>query len=166
LQGLIKKILSAVREAGEPLIRRLFHFYWRFSRGMTLGVRALVVDERRRVFLVQHSYIRGWHLPGGGVEPGETIVDALIRELREEGNIEPMAPPRLHGIFFNDRVSRRDHVAVFVVPEFRQIGEPVPNYEIIAHGFFALDQLPNDTTAATRARIIEIMGGAPMRERW
>ncbi|HLQ89023.1 MAG TPA: NUDIX domain-containing protein [Xanthobacteraceae bacterium] len=162
----MKKILSAVREAGEPLIRRLFHFYWRFSRGMTLGVRALVVDERRRVFLVQHSYIRGWHLPGGGVEPGETIVDALIRELREEGNIEPMAPPRLHGIFFNDRVSRRDHVAVFVVPEFRQIGEPVPNYEIIAHGFFALDQLPNDTTAATRARIIEIMGGAPMRERW
>ena len=163
---MIKKILSAVREAGEPLIRRLFHFYWRFSRGMTLGVRALVVDERRRVFLVQHSYIRGWHLPGGGVEPGETIVDALIRELREEGNIEPMAPPRLHGIFFNDRVSRRDHVAVFVVPEFRQIGEPVPNYEIIAHGFFALDQLPNDTTAATRARIIEVMGGAPMTERW
>ena len=163
---MIKKILSAVRQAGEPLIRRLFHFYWRFSRGMTLGVRALVVDERRRVFLVQHSYIRGWHLPGGGVEPGETIVDALIRELREEGNIEPMAPPRLHGIFFNDRVSRRDHVAVFVVPEFRQIGEPVPNYEIIAHGFFALDQLPNDTTAATRARIIEVMGGAPMRERW
>ena len=166
MQGLIKKVLSAVRQAGETLIRRLFHFYWRFSRGLTLGVRALVVDERRRVFLVQHSYIRGWHLPGGGVEPGETIVDALIRELREEGNIEPMAPPRLHGIFFNDRVSRRDHVAVFVVPEFRQIGEPVPNYEIIAHGFFALDQLPNDTTAATRARIIEVMGGAPMRERW
>ena len=161
-----KQILSAVRRACEPLIRRLIHFYWRFSRGMTLGVRALVVDERRRVFLVQHSYIRGWHLPGGGVEPGETVVDALIRELCEEGNIEPMAPPRLHGIFFNDRVSRRDHVAVFVVPDFRQIGQPVPNFEIIAHGFFALDQLPNDTTSATRARIIEVMGGAPTTERW
>jgi hypothetical protein len=42
----------------------------------------------------------------------------------------------------------------------------VPDREIIAHGFFALDALPNDTTAATRARIIEVLGGAPVSERW
>ena len=72
----------------------------------------------------------------------------------------------LHGIFFNDRVSRRDHVAVFVVRDFRQTAEPVPTHEIVAHGFFALDELPNDTTAATRARIIEVMGRAPVSERW
>ena len=46
--------------------------YWRLSRGMTLGVRALVIDEQRQILLVQHSHVRGWHLPGGGVEPGET----------------------------------------------------------------------------------------------
>jgi 8-oxo-dGTP pyrophosphatase MutT (NUDIX family) len=159
-------LLMTLRQSLEPILRPAVHLYWRLSRGMTLGVRALVIDERRRVFLVQHSYVRGWHLPGGGVEPGETMIDALIRELREEGNLEPTAPPRLHGLFFNDRVSRRDHVAVFVIADFRQIGEPVPDHEIIAHGFFGLNELPNDTTGPTRARIIEVLGGAPVTERW
>ncbi len=42
----------------------------------------------------------------------------------------------------------------------------MPDREIVAHGFFALDALPDDTTAATRARIIEVLGGAPVSERW
>jgi ADP-ribose pyrophosphatase YjhB (NUDIX family) len=142
------------------------HFYWRFARAMTLGVRALVLDEHGRVFLVRHSYVSGWHLPGGGVEAGETLAEALARELREEGNIELTAPPQLHGIFFNSRASRRDHVAVFVVRAFRQTAAPVPDREIRATGFFALDALPDDTTAATRARLTEVLGGEPVGERW
>jgi ADP-ribose pyrophosphatase YjhB (NUDIX family) len=157
---------DAARRACEPLLRRVMHFYWRFARAMTLGVRALVMDEKGRILLVKHSYVHGWQLPGGGVEPGETIRDALARELREEANIELTAAPQLHGVFFNQRVSRRDHVALFVVREFRQLGEPVPDYEIVAHGFFAPNALPNDTTAATRARIIEVLGAAPVSERW
>ena len=158
--------LSGTRRALEPALRRLLHVYWRFARAMTLGVRALVIDEEGRIFLVKHSYVSGWHLPGGGVEAGETLAEALARELREEGNIEITAPPRLHGLFFNNRASRRDHVALFVVRAFRQSAVPVPDREIVAHGFFAADALPNDTTAATRARIIEVLGGAPVSERW
>ena len=106
-------------------------------------------------------------IPGGIMDAGETSpVDTGVRELREEGNIEMTAPPRLHGIFFNNRASRRDHVALFVVRAFRQSAAPVPNGEIIAHGFFAADALPNDTTAATRERIVEVLGGAPVSERW
>src|SRR5215813_15308707 len=163
---MMRSTIDATRQVFEPVLRRVLHVYWRFARGMTLGVRALVIDSEGRVFLVKHSYVSGWHLPGGGVEAGETLAQALARELREEGNIEMTAPPRLHGIFFNNRASRRDHVALFVVRAFRQSAVPVPDREIVAHGFFAADALPNDTTAATRARIIEVLGGAPVSERW
>jgi 8-oxo-dGTP pyrophosphatase MutT (NUDIX family) len=158
--------LDGVRRVLEPVLRRVLHVYWRFARGMTLGVRALVLDDKGRIFLVKHSYVAGWQMPGGGVEAGETLTEAVARELQEEGNIELTEPPRLHGMFFNNRVSRRDHVAVFVVRAFRQTAAPVPDHEIVAHGFFAVDELPNDTTAGTRARIVEVLGGAPVSERW
>jgi 8-oxo-dGTP pyrophosphatase MutT (NUDIX family) len=158
--------LQRLRRQLEPAIRPLVHLYWRFSRGATLGARAMVIDGHARVFLVKHSYVDGWHLPGGGVETGETLLTALARELAEEGNIQLTAPPRLHGMFFNKRVSRRDHVALYIVREFRQDGPPVPNHEIIAHGFFAIDALPEDTGRATRARIAEVFGGAAVSELW
>src|SRR6516225_10524765 len=90
---------SASRALG-PVMRRALHLYWRFARGMTLGVRAVVLDGENRVFLVLHSYVAGWHLPGGGVEVGESILDGLKRELWEEGRIELVGQPALHGIFF------------------------------------------------------------------
>ena len=89
--------LQSLRRALEPLIRRLMHVYWRFSRGATLGARAMVIDGQGRVFLVKHSYVAGWHLPGGGVETGETFLKALTRELAEEGNIAMTAPPVRQG---------------------------------------------------------------------
>jgi 8-oxo-dGTP pyrophosphatase MutT (NUDIX family) len=158
--------LHPLRRRFEPLIRRGMHLYWRFSRSMTLGVRGLVVDGQGRIFLVKHSYVDGWHLPGGGVETGETLLQALGRELVEEGNIVLTAAPQLHGIFFNRRISARDHVAVFVVRAFRQDAPPEPNHEIVACGFFALDDLPKDTTPGTRARIAELMGLSPIGECW
>jgi len=147
-------------------VARLMHFYWRFSRGLTLGVRAVVLDRAGRVFLIKHSYAAGWHLPGGGVEAGETVLQALRRELREEGNIELNGTPVLHGVFYHPIYSRRDHVVIYVVREFRQASLPAPNREITAHGFFALDALPEGTTAGTRARIGEVVGDRPAAERW
>jgi ADP-ribose pyrophosphatase YjhB (NUDIX family) len=157
---------EAARRPFEPIIRKLLHFYWRFARGLTVGVRAVVVDADGKVFLVAHSYVSGWHLPGGGVEAGETLAAALTRELQEEGNIELTGAPQLFGIYFNQRATKRDHVALYVVRAFHQSAPPTPNHEIVAHGFFAIDALPEATTQATRARLAEVLAGQSKADTW
>jgi ADP-ribose pyrophosphatase YjhB (NUDIX family) len=157
---------ASLRKRLEPALRRLFHFYWRVTRGMTLGVRGVVLDQDDRVFLVKHSYVTGWHLPGGGVEAGETLLEALGRELIEEGRIEILGVPVLHGIYLNSHVSRRDHVAVFIVREFRQDRPPEPNREIVESGFFLASALPDGTTEGTRLRLKEVLDGALQITTW
>ena len=158
--------LQALRRRLEPQLRRAFHLYWLTSRGMTLGVRGVVLDGDDRVFLVRHSYVAGWHLPGGGVEVGETFHEALRRELVEEGRIELTAEPVLHGLFFNSHVSRRDHVAVYIVRHFRQDRLPEPNHEIVECGFYDAGALPAETTRGTRLRIAEVLHGAAPIATW
>jgi 8-oxo-dGTP pyrophosphatase MutT (NUDIX family) len=158
--------LQDIRRKFEPQLRRVFHLYWRLARSMTLGVRAVVLDSDNKVFLVKHSYISGWYLPGGGVEVGEGFLDALRRELIEEGRIELADEPVLHGVFFNSHVSRRDHVAVYVVRHFRQDRLPEPNREIVACGFFDVAALPPDTTPGTRLRLAEVLDGKPVIATW
>ena len=158
--------LDTLRRALEPAIRGGLHLYWRFARGLTMWVRGVVIDREGRVFLVRHSYVVGWHLPCGGVETGETVHEALARELLEEGGISVLGCPALHGIFFNARVSRRDHVAVFVVRDFTGGGGPRHAREIIDHGFFSPDALPEGATRGTRARLAEVLDGVARSQRW
>lgn len=155
-----------LRQRLEPTLRKFIHLYFRFARGMTLGVRAVVVDADKRVFLVRHTYVTGWYLPGGGVEVGQTFREALEMELREEGRIALTGEPVLHGVFLNDHVSVRDHVVVYVVRDFHQDRLPEPNKEIAETGFFALDALPTDTTEGTRQRLAEIFEGKPVIPTW
>ena len=159
-------ILQDLRKRLEPLLRHIFHLYWRIARGMTLGVRGVELDGEDRVFLVKHSYVAGWHLPGGGVEAGETFLEALRRELIEEGRIELTDEPVLHGLFFNGHVSRRDHVAVYVIRQFRQDRLPKPNREIIDCGFYDVAALPAETTQGTRLRIAEVLDGKARIATW
>lgn len=156
------------RQTGWAGLRaRLFHLYFVLRRPMTLGVRGLVQDKATNsVFLIRHTYVPGWQLPGGGVEVGETLAEALTRELAEEGNIALNAPPVLRSMHFNRRSSRRDHVGLYLIEHFSQTAPKLPDHEIAEAGFFALDRLPEGTTPATLRRIAEIFGGEPASPYW
>ncbi|WP_246272873.1 NUDIX domain-containing protein [Oricola thermophila] len=145
---------------------RLFHAWFLLTRPMTLGVRALALDEGGRVLLVRHTYVDGWHLPGGGVETGETVHDALEKELREEANAELGAPPRLHSIHFNRQATRRDHVVLFHCDKVRQFAPKSRDREIIAAEFFDPDALPEGVTRSTAARIREFREGIAPDPYW
>ena len=149
-----------------PLVTRLITFAAAFARPMTLGVRAMTIDSQNRVLLVRHTYVPGYYLPGGGVEAGETLAQSMERELAEEGNVRLLAPAVLHGVYLNRNASKRDHVALFVVRAFEQTGPRKPDAEIAEAGFFPLDALPEAATDATRARIAEVIGGAPLSPYW
>lgn len=144
----------------------LFMIYFRAKRGMTLGVRAAVFDSENKVFLVRHTYVPGWYLPGGGIETGETALEALGRELEEEGHIRLEGLPELRGLYWNREISRRDHVAFFVVRHYSQTKPREPDHEIAEAGFFALDALPEDTTKATRRRLDEVTGALVPNGLW
>lgn len=65
--------------------------------GPTLAVGAVVVDDER-LLLVRRGQPPGegsWAVPGGRVQPGETLAEAVTRELREETGIEGVCGPLL-----------------------------------------------------------------------
>jgi ADP-ribose pyrophosphatase YjhB (NUDIX family) len=150
----------------EKLTLRLLHWSFLVTRPMSLGVRAIVIGADEKVLLVRHGYVSGWHFPGGGVEVGETCLESLKRELKEEAKVVIEGPPVLHGIFFNPQSSQRDHVAAYVIRSFRVLGERPRNWEIAEARFFPRLALPEGTTRASRARLAEIFDSAPLSERW
>jgi 8-oxo-dGTP pyrophosphatase MutT (NUDIX family) len=145
-----------------PLLARL----WLILRGLTLGVRGVVLDDQGRVLLVRHGYVPGWNFPGGGVEVGETTLDALKRELLEEANVTLTAEPVLHGIFHQPSFSRRDHVLVYVARAFTWPGPHKPNREIAECAFFPITALPAEMSRGAKRRLTEILDGTPASSTW
>lgn len=148
------------------VVSAAFRPIWRMSRGMTLGSQGAVIDEAGRVLLVRHSYRAGWFFPGGGVEWGETLEDALARELEEEVGVTLTGPPSLHGMFSNNANFPGDHIALYLVRDWTRNGEYRQRGEIAETGMFGLDDLPEPLDPGTGRRLAEIFGIAPLSPKW
>lgn len=92
--------------------------------------------------------------------------EALERELLEEANVVLTGKPELRSMHANKRASPRDHVAFYLVTDFRHTGPRAPNYEIAETGFFPVVDLPTDTTPATRRRLAEVLDKSAISAFW
>ncbi len=154
------------------LKRRLYHWLlpaYRFAmrrvRGLTLGVRVIVFDDQGRVLLIEHTYTPGWHLPGGGVERGESLELAAERELEEEAGVRPTGRPGLVSVHDNGMSFPGDHVVVYRLDHWSPT-PPTAKGEILRREWFDPRALPEGTSRGTRRRIAEALDGTPPDLLW
>jgi 8-oxo-dGTP pyrophosphatase MutT (NUDIX family) len=143
----------------------LLKLYWRIRKPLTLGVRLIVADDEKGVLLVRHTYVGGWYLPGGGVEKGETFLEAARRELWEECGVEAREMTLCH-LYYSEREGKRDHIALFHVTRYRQHERSESDPEVADMRFFAWSELPEQLSPATRRRLEEFRAGRFASERW
>ena len=123
------------------------------------GVRALVLDPDDRVLLVRfvnpETGEEFWATPGGGVDPGEELEDALRRELREETGLEdvevgPFVWKRRHVFpWAGKTLDQSERIVLLRVPAF----EPRPQ--------LSADQLANEGVHELRWWTLSELEGSP-----
>ncbi|NCP87418.1 MAG: NUDIX hydrolase [Anaerolineae bacterium CG_4_9_14_3_um_filter_57_17] len=146
------QLIHAERRGGEGKIR--------------LGCSAVIFDETRsKVLLTRRADNGQWCLPSGGVEPGESVTETVLRELCEETGLRGKVL-RLVGIY-----SDPDWLVIYPDGNKAQIialnfevtiigGELGLSDETTAAGFFSFDEMSQlEMISNHRQRILDTTSG-------
>lgn len=152
MKGILMKILHLIKNSLYALLKK-----------KSLGARILLIHNNQ-VLLVKHTYMPGWFTIGGGVDAGESPLQAIHRELQEEVGVTLQQPPKLFSVYHNDFQHYDDYIVLYVAGEHQQ--KQVTSPEILEARWFALDDLPQDITPATQQRIQEYLGQVPIKDKW
>lgn len=146
---------------------QMFRLWFRLSRPMTLGARAVVENKDGNVLLVRHTYTTGLYLPGGGVERGETVYDTIRKELLEEGGVRLTQTPTQIGVFSNHRIMRNDHIILFRIhaDQWEPCGDPIGR-EISELIWCDPHAPPDDSRPGTLRRLAELFEGQDRSDYW
>lgn len=132
-----------------------FKIYCFIFRPVRMGVRVAMI-QNEKVWLVRHTYVPGWHMPGGGVKRGETLEGAARREAFEETGAQ-LGEVSLMGAYTSFIQWKTDHAIVFICRDFTIIGKS--DSEIAEVGVFSLDDLPANVYPPHRRRLDEVRAG-------
>jgi len=133
---------------------------------LTPAAAAIIRDELGRVLLIRRGDGRGWSLPGGIMEPGERIVDCVVREAREETGLE-VEPVRLVGIYSDPAFMHvtfpngdQAHL-VSATFECRIVGGRLraDGEESLEVAYFGPDSLPDELVCDHASRIEDALSG-------
>lgn len=116
--------------------------------------------------MIRHTYVPGWHFPGGGVDPGESAETAFRREVLEETGFQVVGDAKLLGLYHNVGATNRDHVALFVAHRFTQERSFAPNREIAECAWINRHALPDDVSRGTHQRLAELFDGVAQSPTW
>jgi ADP-ribose pyrophosphatase YjhB (NUDIX family) len=127
--------------------------------GVRPSVSAVIFDGRHRLLLQQRSDGGQWGLPGGSVEIGESVADAVVREVREETGLT-VRPQRIVGVYSEPGLQivryPDGNVWHYVSVCFEcavQSGELTTCDETLALEYFPLRRLPRTLLPNHRVRI-------------
>lgn len=134
-----------------PLVR----LYWRVFKPKTYGSRAILFNQGK-ILLAKNINSRHWSLPGGRIDKGETPEKCLLRELKEELCLSGIKIDHKLGEYVSNKEGKKDTVHIFVINLETQ--EFDKQWELEEAKWFSLDNLPENTSPATKRRIEEFIG--------
>jgi ADP-ribose pyrophosphatase YjhB (NUDIX family) len=130
-----------------------------------LAVIVAVIDERK-ILLTKRDDFEVWCLPGGGVEEGESMAEAAIRETKEETGID-VKLTRLVGVY--SRIGGMWNDVHAVLFEAQPIGGKlkVQPGETVEVAYFPFDEIPNELLFGHKRRIqdaVQAVSGVSVKQ--
>ena len=117
----------------------------------------VAVLQDNKILLTQRDDFETWILPGGGVEPGESVAQAAIRETKEETGLD-VELTGLVGIYSRLGNFLGGHVVLFTGRPIGGMIKCQPG-ETIAVKWFPFDQIPSPLSLGHQRRIQDVIDG-------
>ena len=121
-----------------------------------IAVNVAVIQDNK-ILLTKRDDFETWILPSGGVEDGESVAQAAIRETKEETGLD-VELTRLIGIYFRKGGIFNNHIVLFTAKPVGGKIQCQPG-ETIAVEWFPFDQIPSPLSIGHKRRIEDVIDG-------